>query len=140
MVYGLDAILPMKFLILTMRLAQELNWMGHELSKWLEELEQLDETRLAAMARMYALKFWQKRFRDSHIIAKELKLGDLVLVYTLKQFQSKFSKASQGPFVISRASSSGAFKLSTLDGEEIPNWISGFHVKKYYTLLTTHKS
>ena len=64
-------------------------------------------------------------------------MGDLVLVYTLKQFQSKFSKASQGPFLISRLSSSGAIKLSNLDGEEFPNWISGCHVKKYYTPLTT---
>ena len=39
MVYGLDAILPMEFLIPTMRVAQELNWMGHELSERLEELE-----------------------------------------------------------------------------------------------------
>ena len=94
MVYGLDAILPMEFLIPTMRVAQELNWTRHELLERLEELEQLDETRLAAVAGMYALKRRQKRFHDSHIITKEFKLGDLVLVYTLKQFQSKFSKAS----------------------------------------------
>ena len=73
------------------------------------------------MAGMYALKRRQKRFHDSHIITKEFKSGDLVLVYTLKQFQSKFSKAGRGPFVISGVSSSGAVKLSTLDGEEMPN-------------------
>ena len=39
MVYGLDAILPMEFLIPIMRVAQELNWTGHELSERLEELE-----------------------------------------------------------------------------------------------------
>ena len=84
---------------------------------------------------MYALKHRQKRFHDSHIITKEFKLGNLVLVYTLKQFQSKFSKAGRGPFVISGVSSSNAVKLSTLDGEEMPNWINGYRVKKYYTLL-----
>ena len=82
----------MEFLIPTMRVAQELNWTGHELSKRLEELDQLDEIRLVVVARMYALKHRQKRFHDSQIIIKEFKLGDLVLVYTLKQFQSKFSK------------------------------------------------
>ena len=88
---------------------------------------------------MYALKRRQKRFHDSHIITKEFKLGDLVLVYTLKQFQSKFSKAGQGPFFISRVSSTGTVKLSTVDDEEMPNWISGCCVKKYYTQLTTEE-
>ena len=75
-------------------------------------------------------------FHDSHVINKEFKLGDLVLVYTLKQFQAKFTKRGQGPYVISGLSTSGAVKLSTLDGEEMPNRISGCHVKKYYTPLT----
>ena len=56
MVYGLEAILPMEFLIPTLRVAKELNWIGHELSSRLDKLETLDETRLAAVAGMYALK------------------------------------------------------------------------------------
>ena len=122
-----------------MRVAQELNLTGQKLSKRLEELEQLYETRLAIVAGMYALKCQQKRFHDRHIIKKEFKLGELVLVYTFKKFQSKFFKASQGPFVISSVSSSGAVTLSTLDGEEMTKWISGCCVKKYYTLLTTQE-
>ena len=33
MVYGLDAILPLEFLIPTLRVAKELEWTGHELSE-----------------------------------------------------------------------------------------------------------
>ena len=44
MVFDLDAILPMEFLIPTLRVAKELNWTGHELSERLEDLEKLDET------------------------------------------------------------------------------------------------
>ena len=43
MVFGLDAILPIEFLIPTLRVAKELEWTGHELSNRLTELEQLDE-------------------------------------------------------------------------------------------------
>ena len=39
MVYGLEAILPMEFLIPTLRVAKELNSTGHELSSRLDELE-----------------------------------------------------------------------------------------------------
>ena len=38
--------------------------------------------------------------------------------------------------MISGLSSSGAVKLSTLDGEEMANWISGCRIKKYNTPLT----
>ncbi len=92
MVFGLDAILPMEFLIPTLRVAKELEWTGHELSERLDELEKLDETRLKAVTGMYALKRRQKLFHDNHILTKQFQLGDLVLVYTLKEFQSKFTK------------------------------------------------
>ena len=52
MVYGLDAILPMKFLVPTLHVAKELNWASHELSNRLEELEQLDKTCLVAIHEM----------------------------------------------------------------------------------------
>ena len=37
-----------------------------------------------------------------------------------------------GPFVIHAISSSGANKLATIDGQEMPNWISGCQLKKYH--------
>ena len=59
------------------------------------------------------------------------------MVYTLKPYLGKFKKKGFGPCVIEEISSSGAVKLSTLDGEIMSNWISGCRVKKYYTPLTT---
>ena len=56
MVFGLDAILPMEFLTPTLRVAKNLEWNGHELTERLDKLEKLDETRLKAVAGMYALK------------------------------------------------------------------------------------
>ena len=43
-------------------------------------------------ARMYALKRRQKQFYDHHIPTKEFRMGDLVLVFTLKEFEAKFTK------------------------------------------------
>ena len=42
----------------------------------LKNFEKLDETRLAAITHMYALKIRQKKFHDHHIITKHFKLGD----------------------------------------------------------------
>ena len=84
MVYGLDAILPMEFLLPTLRVAKDLEWTGHELSDRLDDLERLDEVRLRVVTGMYALKRRQKSFHDARIKTKEFKKGDLVLAYTLK--------------------------------------------------------
>ena len=136
MVYGLDAILPMEFLLPTLWVAQTLEWTGHELSKRLEDLEKLDEICLQAVDGMYALKRRQKSFYDTKNKTKELQKGDLVLAYTLKHHASKLKKQGMGPYVIHDISTSGALRLATLDGEKMPNWISDCRVKKYLWPLT----
>ncbi|MCO5551444.1 hypothetical protein L7F22_004947 [Adiantum nelumboides] len=136
LVYGLDAILPIEFLLPTLRVAKELEWTGHELSERLEDLEKLDEQTLTGVAHIYAQKRKQKQFFDSHLLTKIFKKGDLVLVYFSKQHIPKFKKKGNGPFVIEDVSPSGAVKLSTLDGEPMANWISGCRLKKYNLPLT----
>ena len=76
----------MEFLILTLCAAKDLNWIGQEFLGKLEESEKLDETRLTIVHGTCPLKRWQKKLYNSHTSTKEFKLGDLVLVYTLKQF------------------------------------------------------
>ncbi|WP_176691493.1 DDE-type integrase/transposase/recombinase, partial [Enterobacter cloacae complex sp. GF14B] len=136
MVFGLNAILPIEFLISTLRVAKDLEWTGHELSDRIDDLEKLDELRLKAVASIYAQKRRQKEFFDKHVRTKEFKVGDYVLVYTLKHHAKKLKKRGMGPLVIKDLSPSGAVKLATLDGEEMPNWISGCRVKKYLLPLT----
>ena len=53
LVYGMNAILPMDFLIPTLRVATNLDWMGHELSHRTFYLEKLDETQLMAVGYRY---------------------------------------------------------------------------------------
>ena len=67
LVLGLDSILPIEFLIPTLRVAQELQWTGHELSNRIEDLDQLDETRLKAVEGMYVEKRRQKRWHDRNL-------------------------------------------------------------------------
>ncbi|MCO5605938.1 hypothetical protein L7F22_060124 [Adiantum nelumboides] len=137
MVYGIQAILPLEFLISTLRVAKELEWTRHELSEQLEVLKKLDETRVRAVASIYAQKRNMKSFFDQHVINKEFATGDYVLMYTLKQHSKKLQKRGNGPYVIHDISSSGAIKFATLEGEEMLNWISGCRLKKYHLPLTT---
>lgn len=52
MVFSLDAILPIEFLIPTFRAAQQLEWIVHELFACVDELEQLDKFSLQEIVGM----------------------------------------------------------------------------------------
>ena len=70
LVYGQNAILSMEFLVPILRVAKDLEWTGHELSERVDELEKLDETRLQAIAGMYAEKRRHKHWHDQNIKTK----------------------------------------------------------------------
>ena len=134
--YGLNAILPIEFLVPTLRVAKELEWTGHELSSRVDELEKLDETWLLAIAGMYAEKRRRKQWPDQNIKAQRFKEGDLVLLYTLKKHKRKLKKRGLGPFVVNQLLRSGAVRLETLEGAEMPNFINGSRLKLYEERLT----
>lgn len=52
----MNAILPIDILLPTLWVAKDLERIGHELSKWIDELERLDETRLIDIIKVYAKK------------------------------------------------------------------------------------
>ena len=60
LVFGLNAILPIDFLIPTLRVATSPRWTGHELSDRVEELECLGERRQMVVMGIYAEKRRQK--------------------------------------------------------------------------------
>lgn len=120
--FGLNAILPIEFLLPTLRTTKILGWDGHELSERLDELEKLGEVRLRTVAALYALKRRQKEFFDTHVKPKRIQIGDYVLIHTLKQHAKKLKKRGMGPFVVKDISSSGAIKVATLEGGELKIW------------------
>ena len=62
----------MEILIPILHIDKELNWMGHELSNKLEELEELDKTCLAVVHGMYAIKRQQKSSTIVTLVQKNL--------------------------------------------------------------------
>lgn len=135
LVFGLDAILPIEFLVPTLRVAKGLEWTGHELSKRIDNLERLDETRLQVIAGMYAKKRRQKRWHDKKVRTKEFQPGDLVLLYTLKLQKRKLKLRRLGPFVINEITNGGAVRLETLEGEPMGTFINGSQLKCFHEPL-----
>ena len=136
LVFGLNAILPIEFLIPTLRVAKQMEWTGHELSECIDDLERLDEDRRIAVLGIYAEKHRMKNWHDTHVKTGRFKKGDLVLLYTLKKLKRKLKMQGLGPFVINELNSSGAVRLETLDGEQMANFINGSCLRLYNEPLT----
>lgn len=106
------------------------------MSERIDELEQLDETRLKVVIAMYAEKRRQKRWHDENLRTKEFHKGTLVLVYTLKQKKQKLKLRGMGPYVINEITPSGTVRLETIDGEPMANFINGSRLRVYHEPLT----
>ena len=91
----------------------------------MKQLEKLDETRLLAFVGMYAEKQRRKQWFDKNLKEINFALGDLVLLYILKNNKRKLKKQGLGPYVIHSLLSSGVVKLATLDGEKMSAFING---------------
>ena len=64
-------------------------------------------------------------------------MGDLVLCVNHKNQQNrdqkgKFEPNWLGPYIITAAFGSGAYLLSTTEGEQLPDPINVLHLKKFY--------
>ena len=111
LVYGLNAVLPIEFLMPTLRTAATLHWDGHALSNRLLELQNLDETRLTAVHAMYVEKRRRKAWHDRDLRLQDFKEGDLVLLYSLKKDKRKLTPRGLGPYVIMTITNGGAVDL-----------------------------
>ena len=136
LIFGLNAILPIDFLIPTLRVATSLGWTSHKLSDRVEELERLGERRQTAIMGIYAENHRQKEWYDSKVHTKEFQKGDLVLVFTLKKHAQKLKMRGLEPYVINEITFGGAVCLETLDGEPMANFINGSCLKHFHEPLT----
>ena len=52
--FGMNAVLPKEFLTPTLQVAQQSNWIGHELPNKIDNLKKLEDTRVTKVGHMYA--------------------------------------------------------------------------------------
>ncbi|GKU97768.1 hypothetical protein SLEP1_g10860 [Rubroshorea leprosula] len=113
----------------------------HELLEYDEammlELEDLEDTRLAALDRLQAQKLKIAKSYNKRVKGKNLAVGDLVwkAILPLGKKDHRFGKWSpnwDGPFQIHEVLRGGAYWLESLDGELHPRKINGIYLKPYY--------
>ncbi|KAK8505743.1 hypothetical protein V6N12_024726 [Hibiscus sabdariffa] len=137
LVYGMEAVLPIKVEIPSLRVLSELNL---EEAEWIQarydQLNLIEEKRLKAIQHGM---IYQKRMMgayDKRVHPREFQEGDLVLKrpsIMQKDPRGKWKPNWEGPDVVKNAFSGGALILTEMDGGDLPNPVNADSVKKYFT-------
>ncbi|KAL0702317.1 hypothetical protein Bca4012_058439 [Brassica carinata] len=103
--------------------------------KILLQLNELDEIRMDAFENSRIYKEKTKAFHDRHILKREFKAGDQVLLYNsrLKLFPGKLKSRWSGSFVIKEVRPYGAIVLWNKDGGDFT--VNGQRLKEYMATI-----
>ncbi|KAJ9561688.1 hypothetical protein OSB04_006848 [Centaurea solstitialis] len=132
LVYGCEAVLPIEAQIPTAR-SRTYDQNAINLSYDLDALEEIREKALRTMA---AQKGIVERHFNKKVKTKIFQVGDYVLRHVFQNTQEpnagKLSIKWEGPYIISKVIGNGAYRLTTMEGMEIPRSWNAHHLKRYY--------
>ncbi|MCO5609650.1 hypothetical protein L7F22_063880 [Adiantum nelumboides] len=98
MVYGQEAVMPWDFVIPSLRVASQEVRDGNPLVERLYILERLEEERQLAVYNALIEKDRRKKWFDRHLKDKDIKVGDKVLMYGVRNEKKKLKYAGKGPY------------------------------------------
>ena len=136
LVYGLEAVMPWEFLVPSLRIAVAEHWDGHELYDRIRNLELLDEERHIALQGMIVEKQRRKQWYDRQLKEKNINVGDMVLLFGVRDKKRKLKYTGMGPYRICKITPQGTVRVETLDGIETVGFLNGSKFKRYYDPLT----
>ena len=104
----------------------------------LQELVLLDERRQVACDHLRAYQQRMSRSYNKKVKLCSFQLGDLVLRENPKNQQQRIQKGKfepnwLGPYIITAVYGSGAYQLSTAEGEVLKEPINTLHLKQFYS-------
>lgn len=136
LVYGMNVVLPVEVEIPSLRILTDANLDEAEwIQARLDQLNLIDEKRLAAICHFQLYQKHLKRAFDKKVLPRSLKAGDQVLRKILlihTDPRGKWTPNYEGSYIVRKVLFRGALILSTMDGEDLPSLMNADAVKKYY--------
>ncbi|KAK8951258.1 hypothetical protein KSP39_PZI004425 [Platanthera zijinensis] len=138
--HGCEAVLPVKFEVLSPRVAVA----GKGDETWREEnegelrlsLDMAEELRDVAAVRQEEVKRRMARYFDKHVRIKQFKEGDLVLKKVDAAGRSavvgKLNPNWKGPYIVEKTLGSGRYHLQDVEGVSMSRAWSGDDLKRFY--------
>ena len=134
LVYGLEAIVPMEFVVPSLRVAMTEKLLPEDsVENRVDQLMQLEEDRIQSSYIASVIRNRRTDWVNRHQKQKIFKEQDLVLVYRSKlgKHPGKLRMRYIGPFKIFRDLGQGTFQLMDMQGNVVFKPINGFRLKKY---------
>jgi hypothetical protein len=132
LIYGLEAVLPIKCQIPSLKLVVQLLPDTSPLEERLVHLEQHHDAALANEAHKHKVKCQYDKSVRPQIFSE----GDLVLVYDQDKDPlgaRKFKPMCFGPFIIKEVLKKGTYRLVYFEGNALVKPRNGLYLKKYYS-------
>ncbi|KAJ9547969.1 LOW QUALITY PROTEIN: hypothetical protein OSB04_020512 [Centaurea solstitialis] len=132
LVYGCEAVLPIESQVPVAR-HRTIEQNSIDLCYDIDALEELREK---AFQKMASQKAMVERYFNKKVKVKVFQIGDHVLRRVFPNTQEsnagKLSIKWEGPYIITKIVGKGAYKISTIEGNEIPRSWNATHLKRYY--------
>jgi hypothetical protein len=135
LVHGMEATLPIKCEIPTLRTAIELLPNTAPMEQRLLSLESLDEDHRSSLQHNEATKKRSKATFDRHVNLCSFNEGDLALAYDVAHdilVHGKFESLWHGPYIIQHCLTKGAYILASLEGHPLKEPVNELYLKKFY--------
>ena len=133
LVFGTEAVIPAEVVIPTARYG--LATPNDNANNLCLDLDTADELRDIAKIRMASYQQQVAKSYNKNVRIRKFQVGDLVL---RKVFQNtkelnagKLGAKWEGPYLVVEDAGKGAYRLSTLDGKEVPRAWNAIHLKAY---------
>jgi len=132
--YGMEVVMPTEYVLPSLRITIEEKLSDEEsLRKILTTVEKLSQARQLTIHAMRVEKMRRKVEYDRAIVhRKDLKNGDLALLYESKKHKVKLKLTGTGPYLVHHINDNGVVLLKTLEGELFPRYINGSRIKRFH--------
>ena len=124
----------MEYIVPSLKITSLIDMADEEtVNERLLNLIELEEDWFVAGFHQQVQKDREKALHDWHIKSKEIKEGDLVLLYDNKfaQFPGKFCMHWLGPYQVGHVIEGGVASLARFDGTMLPTLVNGSRLKLY---------
>jgi hypothetical protein len=85
------------------------------------DIDGLEEARCAGLVQSARYLEGIRRYHDRNVKEHSFNVGDLVLRIQNTEGLHKLSSPSEGPFLISKVTGLGSYRLQTLEGDNVSN-------------------
>ena len=97
------------------------------------ELDSVEEARINVLTQSARYLQGVRRYHDRNVLQRSFNIRDLVL----RRIQDetglqKLNSRREGPFIVTKVTRPGSYRITDADGNEVPNSWNIEHLRKFY--------